>query len=83
MLIQLHVNRDAIQKNNPDLIWVIRIPGKTIFAKLVIIDAIGITVYNPDPAVKPNAYLEFEADLQKGSDGEYAIVPITDGKPIR
>lgn len=74
MLIQLHVNRDAIQKQEESCIWVIRTPGKTIYARTVVIDALGITVFNPDPAIKPNAYLEFEGDLIKAQDGHYAIV---------
>lgn len=83
MLIRLFANRDAIQRKDQDKIWILAIPGKTIYARTVVIDAVGSTVYNENPEVKPNAYLEFDADLRKGDEGEYAIVPVNDGMPKR
>lgn len=83
MLIHLFANRDAIKDNKPELVWIIRTVGKTIFAKRVIIDCIGVSVFNPDPEVRPNAYLEFEAEIKEGDRGEYAIVPVNDGKSTK
>lgn len=83
MRIQLFVNKDAIHANHPDLIWVLMTPGKTIYARIVIIDCIGVSVFNPDPNVRPNAWLEFDGELREGERGEYAIVPKSDGQPKR